>query len=325
MTHQRLPAPRRLRIVLLSTWVFALTAMHAWCQSPPITDLAFCPEGASIVACSQDGLQVFSWPDLEKQRSIPVSFRNPHCLAFSDDGQRIALGGGDPSENGGVEIFSWPQCISLMSFVDHEDSVMEIAWSGNQKIVTASRDRRLIKYDLETEERVLSYEGHSRGLTAVCMLSQGSMVTAGHDASVRVWDNDSGTLLQTLSQHTRPVNAMAVCPSDSALTMVATAAGDRTLRLWQPTIGRMMRYIRLESEPLDIAWLNDSVVVASCVDGRLRCVDFENVKIVENRPAVESWAYAVAVHPKDGSLAIAGSRGQICRINLTLPTTETND
>ena len=111
-----------------------------------------------------------------------------------------------------------------MSFLDHEDSVMEIAWSGNQKIVTAGRDRRLIKYDLETEERVQTYEGHSRGINAVCLLPQGAMVTAGHDASVRVWDDDSGTLLKTLSQHTQPVNAIAVCPAESALPMVATAA-----------------------------------------------------------------------------------------------------
>ena len=325
MTHQRLPAPRRLQIVLLSTWVFALTAVNSWGQSPPITDLAFSPEGTSIVACSQDGLQVFSWPALEKQRSITVSFRNLHCLAFSNDGQRLALGGGNPSENGGVEIFSWPQCKSLMSFLDHEDSVMEIAWSGDQKIVTAGRDRRLIKYDLETEERVQTYEGHSRGINAVCLLPQGAMVTAGHDASVRVWDDDSGTLLKTLSQHTQPVNAIAVCPAESALPMVATAATDRTVRFWQPTIGRLMRYVRLESEPLDIAWLNDSFLVASCVDGRLRCVDFENVQVVEIRPAIEGWAYAITVHPEDGSLAIAGSRGQIRRITLTLPTTESND
>ena len=107
--------------------------------------------------------------------------------------------------------------------------------------------------------------------------------------------------------------------------MVATAATDRTVRFWQPTIGRLMRYVRLESEPLDIAWLNDSFLVASCVDGRLRCVDFENVQVVEIRPAIEGWAYAITVHPEDGSLAIAGSRGQIRRITLTLPTTESND
>ena len=86
-----------------------------------------------------------------------------------------------------------------------------------------------------------------------------------------------------------------------------------------------MRYVRLESEPLDIAWLNDSFLVASCVDGRLRCVDFENVQVVEIRPAIEGWAYAITVHPEDGSLAIAGSRGQIRRITLTLSTTQSND
>ena len=98
--------------------------------------------------------------------------------------------------------------------------------------------------------------------------------------------------------------------------MVATAAADRTIRFWQPTIGRMMRYIRLESEPLDIAWINESKIVASCVDGSARIVDTDNVKVVQTIPAIKGWAYSVAIHPDDGTCAIAGSGAQLQRVGL---------
>ena len=98
--------------------------------------------------------------------------------------------------------------------------------------------------------------------------------------------------------------------------MVATAAGDRTIRFWQPTIGRMMRYVRLESKPLDIAWINVARIVASCVDGQARVVDTENVKVIQTIPVIKGWAYAVAVHPSDGTIAIAGSDGQLHRVGL---------
>ena len=109
---------------------------------------------------------------------------------------------------------------------------------------------------------------------------------------------------------------MAVCPASSGKPMVATAAGDRTIRFWQPTIGRMMRYVRLDAEPLDIAWINKSLIVASCVDGRARVVDTENVKVLRTIPVIKGWAYAVAHHPHDGTLAIGGSDGQIQRVGL---------
>jgi WD40 repeat protein len=142
------------------------------------------------------------------------------------------------------------------------------------------------------------------------------MVTAGHDQSVRVWDGQSGELIRSLNQHTKPVHAMAVCPISGGRPMVATAAGDRTIRFWQPTIGRMMRYVRLESKPLDIAWISETQIVASCVDGQARVVDAENVKILQTIPVLKGWAYAVATHPNDETIAIAGSDGQLHRVRI---------
>ena len=97
--------------------------------------------------------------------------------------------------------------------------------------------------------------------------------------------------------------------------MVASAASDKTIRFWQPTIGRMVRYIRLKSEPLNIAWTNDGErILASCVDGHLRVVDPVEVTVMQDLPATDGWSYAIAVHPHDHSAVIGGINGQIRRI-----------
>ena len=285
-------------------------------QAPPITDIAFAPDGKSLISCSQKGLQIFSWPDLRLQKTVQASFANLHCLEFSPAGNRLAVGGGNPSEEGVVEVFSWPGCKLQKKLSSHEDSVVSVAWTRNKNLVSASLDRLLIQWDLETGKAVRTYRGHSRGVSSACVLENGELVTAGQDHSVRVWDGDTGALIRSLNQHSKPVNSISACPASADRPMVATAAGDRTIRFWQPTIGRMMRYVRLKSEPLDMAWINETLIVASCVDGQARVVDTENVKVLQAIPAIKGWANAVASHPKDGTIAIAGSDGQLRRVGI---------
>ena len=97
--------------------------------------------------------------------------------------------------------------------------------------------------------------------------------------------------------------------------MVASAAADHTIRFWQPTIGRMVRYVRLASAPLDIAWLHDGVrIVAACADGRVRVIDAETVEVTGDLPAVGRLAYSLAVHPTDGSVIVGGQGGELRRV-----------
>ena len=205
-----------------------------------------------------------------------------------------------------------------MKLSKHDDSVLSFVWRDNTNLISASLDRLLTHWDLETKQAVKTYRGHSPGVSSVCILKSGEMVTAGHDQSVRVWHDETGAWVHSLNQHSKPVNSIAVCPAATGKPMVATAAEDRTMRFWQPTIVRMMRYVRLDSEPLDIAWISESQIVASCVDGPARVVDTDNVvvdtdnvTVLQTIPVINGWAYAVAYHPHDGSLAIAGSDGQI--------------
>lgn len=299
--------------------LWACLANVASAIEPPITAVAFAPDGKSVVAVSQSGLHVFGWPELDRQRTIKISASNLHCVAFSPNGKHLAVGGGNPSEDGSVEVFSWPAGKSVSTLIGHSDSVRSVAWTDDRKLLTAGVDREIKLWDLEKrDDALLTCKGHSRSVDAICLLKDGkTLVSAGVDQSVRVWDLESAKLIRSMNQHTKPVHALALRPNEDGLPMVASAAGDRTLRFWQPTIGRMVRYVRLDAEPLNIAWLTDgSRIVASCVDGRVRVVDPDEVKVTQTLLATESWAYAIAVHPSDGGIAVGGTDGQLRRIHL---------
>ena len=288
---------------------------------PPVVAVAFTPDGDSVVACSQSGLQVLSWPQLERQANIKVSAANLHDVAIAPSGDRLAVAGGNPSEEGTIELLSWPDGKSLQNLEGHDDSIMAVRWRGDSKLASASLDHSVVIWDTDNGTRVQSLRGHSRGVLSLCFLPAGqTLVTAGIDQSLRVWDVDSGQLQRSLNLHTLPVHDLAVCPGEHALPLVASAGEDKTVRIWQPTIGRMVRFARLTSKPLDIEWLPDgSRVVAACADGHIRLIDPLTVSVTQDIAAIEGWAYSLSAHPTDGSLVVGGSEGQILQITPAAP------
>ena len=299
---------------LLCFVTICCSGFDALADEPPIVDVAFAPNGKSVITVSQSGLSIYSWPGLKRNRTVKTSFANCHCVAFDRDGKTLAVGGGDPAENGAIAIFSWPDCQLLRTIKPHKDLVLDVTPAGNDQWISASLDRdvRVVASDAKSEK----LSGHSRGVTSVCTLQEGTIaVSAGLDNSLRVWNLESGKLVRSLSQHTKPVSTLAMHPGNEGLPMVASASEDRTIRFWQPTIGRMVRYIRLDSAPLDIAWLNDGeLIVAACTDGKIRIIDATNVTLLSEIDAIDGWAYSVAVHPTDGSILVAGERGQLKRL-----------
>ena len=298
----------------ISVLVFAGATQAA----PPITAAVFSPDGKSVLVGSQAGIKILAYPSLGLQRKIATQLAHVHDLVFSPDGKRFAAGGGSPAETGEVELFSWPKCESIKLHRWHDDLVYRLAWRGRPNLLAvASGDRSVVLFSGQQQR----LKGHSRPVTSVGFLPGGDyLVSAGWDNSLRLWDLKTGKLRRTMDNHTGPVHDLAVRPVREGLPLVATASADRTVRFWQPTIGRMVRFARFPAEPLAIDWTpNGQRLLAACADNLVRVIDPQTVKVTARIPTVVSRPITVLATPDGRNIIVGGSDGKVNRIPLHPP------
>lgn len=308
-----------MRPIAICLLVFLMSSAILPAADPPITAIAVVPDGETIVTGSSRGVDIHAHSDLILGHALEIKFASIHDLEFSPDGKSLAVAGGDPGEKGIVQIFSWPVKKPLHRLERHTDVVFDIDWnSDGTKLVTGGLDHRVLLWNVEDETVEKTFDGHSKGVTSVCLIDdQQWLVSAGIDQSLRVWNLTSGELVRTLDNHTAPVNALALRSSTEGLPLLVSCGNDRTLRFWQPTIGRLVRFARLDAIPQEVVWLPGKTIVAVATsDGRVLIVDAETTEIVREISASNERIYSLRIS-RDGQSLLCGDRkGRMLRIPL---------
>jgi WD40 repeat protein len=156
------------------------------------------------------------------------------------------------------------------------------------------------------------FNGHSRSVVAASWVHGDSLVaTAGVDQTIQLWEAANGAARRTLSNHVGTVNDLAFRPDvKEGPPILASVSEDKTVRLWQPIIGRLMRFAKLPSAPRTFVWLpSGDYLAVGCNDGVVRVLDFDELKIVQELAGDVGRIHAMALHAKDGKIVVGGERG----------------
>ena len=129
-------------------------------------------------------------------------------------------------------------------------------------LASASGDRSVRIWDLQTQQTVRSLLGHSSGVNCVAYSPDGRLIASGSsDQSIKLWDADTGDELNTLTGHTHFVKAVSFSPDGSIL---ASGSLDNSLKLWSVDTGEEINTLLGHSGGINaVAFSPDGTVLAS--------------------------------------------------------------
>ena len=298
---------------------FAVATVPCRAAAPrSVTALAFAPDGKSLVAGSARSVRVYAIPDGKLASSITLDFAKITSLRFGAAGKLLVVAGGNPGIDGGVAILEWPSAKASTKFGDHTDLVTAAEFdSATRRLLIASSDRRAEVLSWPGAQRLYSLDGHAGPILGAAFSPDDKLiVTVSADRSVKVWDATDGSLQHSFSQHTDIVHGVAFRPrvlfdGQAVPFYCATGSEDRTVRVWQPAIGRMVRIVRGNDGPIfAVAYSPDGgKLYAAGQEGIIRVIDSDSDEIRQQWKAHEDWIYALAVSPVGDLLASADWTG----------------
>ncbi|MFS0516486.1 hypothetical protein ACEYW6_17470, partial [Nostoc sp. UIC 10607] len=115
----------------------------------------------------------------------------------------------------------------LLTLTGHSGPVLAVALTPDGKrVISASSDKTLKLWNLDTGEDERTFNGHSDSVNAVAFTPDGKQViSASFDNTLKLWNLETGEDERTFNGHSGPVLAVALTPDGKR---VISASSDKT-------------------------------------------------------------------------------------------------
>ena len=176
-----------------------------------------------------------------------------------------------------------------------------------QRLYTAGQDRAIKAWDPTDWAKLAELRGHRATSWLAGWGTDGSLVSAGSDDTVRAWDVSAGQERFSLDR------AIGAAPSPVDETLLVRHATDR-LAVHEPATGEEV--ISLGKPPgrvVSMAWhpRGDRILLGGV--GELTVLDAETGDVEAHWPGHEAWVTTLLAHPSGAPIASLGSDGRFVR------------
>ncbi|KWU44917.1 WD40 repeat-like protein [Rhodotorula sp. JG-1b] len=195
-----------------------------------IVDLVITPDGSKLICVGR--------ADTTEPHMIP-SRTSSRSITPANAGAQ-ANGNGHPTIGARHE-----KRVSRSELVQPRELTSVAVTSDSRYAIVSHAPKEILLIDLEDGTVVRKFTGHDQGefviRTSFGGASENFILTGSGDGKIYVYHRDTGRLVQSISGHSRTVNAVAwnraasTSPTNSrgATAMWASCSDDRTVRIWQ--------------------------------------------------------------------------------------------
>jgi WD40 repeat protein len=243
-----------------------------------------------------------------------------NAVAFSDDGQWLAAGAGEPGLFGEARIWNVADRSLVKMVQGHKDSVYAVRISPDRRLLaTGGYDGLIILWDTATGKELRRLEGHNGAVFELAFRRDGRILaSASGDRTVKLWNVETGERLDTLKESTKELYTLAFSPQGDR---VAAAGVDNRIRVWRVSDGAqegtnplLVSKFAHETPVLRLIWSADGETMVSTGEDRLIKVwNASDVTIRQTLPPQPEWASGIAILPDATGVVIGrvdGSAGQ---------------
>lgn len=292
-------------------------AEHEVCEQwfvpeSPLTTVAFSADGQFLFGGAHSSLRYWHFPSRELRGHLPTKLEAIYDISVSSDGQRVAVAGGTPGEVGIVEVWDSSSNQLVHTAELHDDVIMQVDWSAEERhLVTAGFDGTVVVWDWNANQAVSTFAGHSKPVLSVRCWGIDQVLSAGVDHSVRLWNASTGLVQRHFDNHLGSVVKILLEPNgaEQRVRRMISIGEDKTVRLWQPEIGRLIRFQRLPSVPVTGAWDgNSNTIVVGCENGTLYRLESDSLKILAAIETGVGRIQSVAIEPTARQVVVSGQK-----------------
>jgi dipeptidyl aminopeptidase/acylaminoacyl peptidase len=283
-----------------------------------IAALAYRPDGKLLAVGGYQEARLVDPGKGSALGRLPEQKASVTALAFSHDGQRLAVASGSTGEAGEIRVYgsvngqinSKPD----KTFTAHADIIHAVDFSPDGAILATTGYDRLIKlWDVSSGKELRILKDHSDAVYGLAFSPDGKLLaSAAADRAVKVWEAASGKRLYTLADNTDWAYAVAWSPDGKRL---AAGGVDRSVRVWEANAegGKLVQSAFAHEGPiLRLVYASDGKTLYSLSEDR-SVKAWETAKLTEKK-VYDKQAEAVlslAVSPDHKQIALGRFDGAL--------------